>query len=99
MSEHIDHLKLQVGRTVRRITALLDDFDSLQDDVGRTLPSIQRASEAEKLEITAGLLGFDAELPDRLRRTALSLAELLALLDHADEAEEWLRRRLKELNP
>jgi hypothetical protein len=56
-----------------------------------------RGSEAEKLEITAGLLGFDAELPDRLRRTAGSLAELLALLDQADEAEGWLRRRLKDL--
>ena len=98
MSEQIDRLKLQVGRTVRRITALLD-FDSLQDGVGRSLQSRESASEAEKLEITAGLLGFDADLPDRLRRTALSLAELLALLDQADEAEGWLRRRLKDLKP
>lgn len=99
MSEQIDRLKLQVGRTVHRITALLDDFDSLQDAVGGSLPSMQSASEAERLEITAGLLGFDADLPDRLRRTAVSLAELVALLDQADEAEGWLRRRLKDLKP
>ena len=55
--EPIERLRLDVGRTMRRIGDLLGDFDRLQDDLGRALPSLGELSHAERVEAVSALLG------------------------------------------
>ena len=98
--EPIERLRLDVGRTMRRIGDLLGDFDRLQDDLGRALPSLGELSHAERVEAVSALLGFDATLQQRLREASRELATLLEKLNEGDSqlsAEQWLRNRLDEL--
>jgi hypothetical protein len=93
----LEHLRLHFGEAMRQIESLVRDLDALPHELCRALPSVPELSQAERVKAASALLGFDADLQQRLRETALKFGALLENLDGDTAFRAWLRRRLDEL--
>ena len=72
---------------MRQIESMVRDLDALQHELGRALPSVPELSQAERVTAASALLGFDADLPQRLRETALKFGGLLEISTATQHSE------------
>jgi hypothetical protein len=93
----LEHLRLYLGEATRQIESMVRDHNAIQHELGRALPSVRELSQAERVKAASALLGFDADLQQRLCETALKFGALLENLDGDTAFRGWLRRRLDEL--
>jgi hypothetical protein len=90
-------LRRQVTRTIEHGTALIADLKTLARGFDALVPELADATQRERWEEMARLVGVDAAIPDDVAALIEALADVLAGLTSADAGRGWVEHQRARL--
>ena len=94
---HVEALREQVSRTIKRTTDLIADLKTLGEKLATLLPEGPARTETERWREVAQLTALDEATPERLGALVEALADILAGLTSADNGAHWLAHQRARL--
>lgn len=95
--DSLELLRGLITTTIQHGTDLIADLKALDDNFPKLMPSLDELTAAEREGQVARLVGFDEDMPERLRQLVENLADVLAGLTTADGGMKWLEHQLSRL--